>query len=142
MLYRDSWDADPALCEDERYQNIALKQPTILGPWFVMSLWTVLVLFLLYVVYSHWLVSIRPGFSPKHVLRLPIDTTIGPHTPADERDNPQQLHHSGVAGTTVPHSRADNALLGGQGPALLPGSGTVPLRGTTETSLNVAVVPR
>ena len=142
MFYRESWDVAPALCEDERYQNIALKQPTILGPWLVMSLWTMLVLFLLYVVYSHWLVSTQPGVSPKQALHVPIDSTAGPNLAPGERGSPQQLPHSSAAGTTVPHSRADNALLGGQGPALLPGSGIIPARGTTDTSLNVAVVPR
>ena len=141
MFYRESWDVGPALCEDERYQNIALKQPTMFGPWLVMSLWTALVLFLLYVIYAHWLVSAPPGFSTKHALHVPVDPTIDPNVPAGGQASPQQFHHPGTTITAVPHSRADNALVGGQGPALLPGSGTMTPRWSAETPLNVAVVP-
>jgi hypothetical protein len=140
VLYRESGETEPDFCYDTRYQNIALKQPTMLGPWLVMSLGTVLVCFLIYLVYSNLLVPVQPKSLSERWLHLTTDTITG--VPESDPWSLLQFRPLGTAITAVPHSRAANALLGGQGPALPPGSETVAPRGAMEAPISVAVVPR
>jgi hypothetical protein len=142
VLYRESCETAHDFCDDMRYQNIALKQPTMLGPWLVMSLGTVLVCFLVYLVYSNLLVPVQPKLLSEHSLHITTDTSILTGAPDSDPLSMLQFRHLGTAITAVPHSRAANALLGGQGPALLPGSETVIPRGAMEAPINVAVIPR
>jgi hypothetical protein len=142
VLYRENCETAHNFCDDMRDQNIALKQATMLGPWLVMSLGTVLVCFLIYLVYSNLLVPIQPKLLSERSSRSTTDTTVLTGAPDSDPLSTLQSRHLGTAITAIPHSRAANALLGGQGPALLPGSETMVPRGAAEPPINVAVVPR
>lgn len=142
VLYRESCDTDPDLCYEQQYQNMALKQPTRLGPWLVMSLGTTLVGFLVYLVSSNLHAPIPPQPSPEHAPHSITDTATLTGVPYADALGSLQLRLPGAAITAVPHSRSANALLGGQGPALLPGSGTVAPGEVLGVPLSMAVVPR
>jgi hypothetical protein len=142
VLYRESCDTDLDLCYEQQCQNMALKQPTRLGPWLVMSLGTTLIGFLVYLVYSNLHAPIPPQPLPEQALHSSTDTATLTGVPYADALSPLQLRLPGAAITAVPHSRSANALLGGQGPALLPGSGTVAPREVLGVPLSMAVVPR
>jgi hypothetical protein len=117
VTYRETFDAD---LEDPRRQDVVLQQRSVIGPWVALGLGIVLVGFLAYLIYSNVIVSVPPSASLERSLRVvtePTPTTIALRA---RRPSPHQPEPGSAAITVVPQSRAINALLGGQGPALPP----------------------
>lgn len=139
MLYRESYEIDPDPGDGEQYRNIALQQSAMLGPWLVISLGVTLMFFLIYLLYSSFFAPVQPMLASEHSLRLMTDTVMRP-----EREflHVMPLRSFGTAITAIPHSRAANALLGGQGPALLPGSGGPASREAMEIPMSITGAPR
>jgi hypothetical protein len=118
VIYRETGETD---FYEEHLRDIVLKQQSTIGPWVVTGLGVTLVLFLSYLVYSNLrLPSADPLWSERSLRKLaesaPARTVF---LPEHVRTLPRRP--SGPAMTSVPQSRATNALLGGEGPALLPG---------------------
>lgn len=138
MLYRESNALDSA-SHEERHRDITLKQSGALGLWVVLSLGICAIGFLGCLVSVNRFAPSEPyrlSFTPRTPWRE-VSTGVG-YVP--DAETPVSLLRSGASvTTTIPPSRAANALLGGQGPALLSGSGRVVPRGTTETSDAVVV---
>ena len=141
MLYRESGRTDPSLL-DERHHNIVLRQRPALGPWLVTSLGIVLVLFLAYLLYSNMLVPPVAMPSPERSLRVIAATAVTAGVPPPASANRSHASQPGPAITVIPHSRATNALLGGQGPAALPGHGETTPLGATDMHTSAVVTPR
>ena len=139
VTYRERCEINPY---EERYDNIALKRQTAFGPWLVMGLGIILVLFLAYLVYSNLLVPPAALSSPERSLRIIAESATAMAMTLPEPLNQQHLQQLGVAGRTVPQSRAANALLGGQGPASPLGLVAAPPRDTPELRTSAAVVAR
>lgn len=106
MTYREKGDTD---LNADHLRDIVLKRHSPLGPWLVMGLVTILVLFLSYLVYSNIVQPVTIVSSPEH----PTSDSVPPWMPV---------------ATSVPQSRATHALVGGKGPALLPASLSVTSR--------------
>jgi hypothetical protein len=100
-----SWETyDPNL--DEQYhRDFVLKQPSTVGPWVALGLGITLLAFLGSLVYMNLLrpraAFVSPGSLP-------------------QRTSQRSLVRRKPAITVVSQGRALNALLGGEGPALLP----------------------
>jgi len=87
----------------------------------VTGLGVTLVLFLSYLVYSNLLLPSVDPLSLERSLRKLAESAPAMTVFLPEHVSAFPLHPSGPAMTSVPQSRATNALLGGEGPALLPG---------------------
>jgi hypothetical protein len=115
VIYREKYEAD---LYEERYRNIVIRQQSMYGPRFVMGLGTILALFVAYLIYSNVLSSPVTLLSPERSLWVIANpTTVFPAELHDFAD--RTILKPGVADTIVPHSRATDALLGGQGPAAI-----------------------
>ena len=128
MIYRERYEVDPY---EERYQNIVLRQRSMFGPWFVVSLGTMVALFVAYLIYSNVLLSPATLPSPERSLRVLTKPTgfSAPQLPAFEGED---ILKFGASATIVPHSRATNALMGGHGPAAVSGMATTAQHATPE----------
>lgn len=135
MTYRERCDVYPY---EEHDQNMALKRQTALGPWLVLGLGIILVLFLAYLIYSNVLVPPVTLSSPERSLRILAGSAMAT-PPLPVFLNQPHLQPSGVAVRTVVQSRAAHALLGGQGPAAPIGRIATPLRDTSELRTSVVV---
>lgn len=136
MTYWERCDVYPY---EERYQNIALKRQTAFGPWLVMGLGIILVLFLAYLIYSNVLVPPAPLSSPERSLRIIVESATITATSLPTLLNQQHPQPSGVVVRAVAQSRAANALLGGQGPASPAGRVAAAPRDTPELRTSAAV---
>ena len=117
MIYRERCNTD---LYEEHLRDIVLRRHSAIGPWLVMGLGVMLVLFLSYLVYSNVLRPSQVAPSPERSLRMITDTAPATTVTALD-DSSFSLHPSWrPAATSVPQSRATNALVGGEGPALLP----------------------
>ena len=119
MIYRET--GNTALCE-ESIRDIVLSRRSVLGPWLVMGLGVILALLLSYLVYANLLTPAVPSPSPERSLRLLTKSAPTAPPPQFERVYPRPSFIWGPAVTSVPQSRAADALLGGDGPALFPGT--------------------
>jgi hypothetical protein len=139
VTYRERCDAD---LYSEHPGNIVLSRHSTIGPWLVMGLGVTLALFLSYLVCSNLLLTTLEPPSPERSLRIIAESA--PATTVSLADHGDLFHQYqwGPATTSVPRSRATNALLGGEGPALLPGSLAVNTRDTLEVSPGAAAIPR
>jgi hypothetical protein len=101
------------------------------GPWFVVSLGTMVALFVAYLIYSNVFLSPATLPSPERSLRVITKPTglSAPPLPAFEGEDSLKF---GASVTAVPHSRATNALMGGHGPAAVSGVATTAQHGTAE----------
>ena len=117
MIYRERYNTD---LYEEHLRDIDLRRHSAIGPWLVMGLGVMLALFLSYLVYSNVLRPSQVVPSPERSLRMITD--IAPATTVTASDDPSfSLRPSWRPDvTSVPQSRATNALVGGEGPALLP----------------------
>jgi hypothetical protein len=112
------WETCDMHPDDQYQRDFVLKQPSTVGPWVALGLGMMLLAFLGYLVYVNLLLpSARrlpePAFYSEAALNSPTSRfrrTL-PRSPERRRQ---------PATTAVPQGRAPNALLGGQGPALLP----------------------
>jgi hypothetical protein len=120
VIYRERYEADPY---EERYQNIVLRRQSTYGPWCVMGLGMMLALFVAYLIYSNVLSPPSTFHSPERSLWV-IAKPAGSFSPELHTFEEDSILKLGLAVTIVPHSRATNALLGGQGPAAISGLAT------------------
>jgi hypothetical protein len=125
VIYREKYEADPY---EERYRNIVLRQQSIYGPWFVMGLGMMLALFVAYLIYSNVFSPPAALYSPERSLWV-IAKPAGVFSSQLQVLEEDGMLKSGAAVTLVPHSRATNALLGGQGPAALSALATTAQQG-------------
>ncbi|MCZ6876375.1 MAG: hypothetical protein O7G88_23075 [bacterium] len=117
MIYRERSDAE---LYDDHLRDIVLKRHSPVGPWLVMGLGAALALFLCYLVFSNIIRPAPVAASHERSLRMMTET---PSLPRATPDWPAALAMPWrSAATSVPQSRATNALVGGEGPALLPTS--------------------
>jgi hypothetical protein len=120
VIYRERYEVEYF---EERYRNIVLRQQSVFGPWFVIALGVILVLFVIYLIYSNILLPPSTLSSLERSLRvIAIPTGASSSAPPPFEEGTIQA---------VPHSRAANALLGGYGPAA-PGLTTTAQRTTAE----------
>lgn len=120
MTYREQFGSD---FYEERYHDVVLKQRSMLGFWVVMSLGAMLVVFGAYLVYVNMIApatSLPSLESSLHVIAAPVPAST---FSLSALNNPPNFNRRDLAITVIPQSRAANALLGGQGPALLPSNG-------------------
>lgn len=116
MIYREQ-------CALERNVNptygVVKQRRTRPGPFVILSLGIGLALCIVYTVYSNGRAQSAPIASVERSLRVLAApaATLPPLPPV--AIPPPLFHHSDPAITVVPQSRAGNAFLGGQGPALL-----------------------
>jgi len=104
----------------ERHGSVLLKQHSRLGFWATIGLGTTLTLFIAYLIYVNVIVQPASVLSLERSLRVmaaPIQPIPPPLTSSNRSAH---SHRHGKAITVIPQSRAANAFLGGQGPALLP----------------------
>jgi hypothetical protein len=113
-----SWETyDPNL--DEQYQrDFVLKQPSTVGPWVALGLGITLLAFLGSLVYMNLLRPPSASVSSERTLR-PRAAFVSPGS-LPQRTSQRSLVRRKPAITVVSQGRALNALLGGEGPALLP----------------------
>ena len=128
MVYRERYEVDPY---EERYQNIVLRQQSRFGRWFVVSLGAIVVLFVVYLIYSNVFLSPATRLSPERSLRVLTQPT-GLSSPPLPAFAGEDLLKFGTSVTIVPHSRATNALMGGHGPAAVSGVATTAPHGNPE----------
>ena len=119
MIYRERSDGDRY---EDHLRDIVLKRHSAVGPWLVMGLGATLALFLFYLVFSNIVRPAPVAASHERSLRMmtetpPLPTMATPDRPVSDLTMPWHAD-----ATSVPQSRANNALVGGEGPALLPAS--------------------
>lgn len=107
----------------ERYVNpaygVGSKRRIRPGIFVILSLGVSLALCMAYIIYSNGRAQSEPIASVERSLRiLAPPATMLPSLPP-VAIQPSPFHHSDVAVTVVPQSRAGNAFLGGRGPAVL-----------------------
>ncbi|MGQ4809523.1 hypothetical protein NKDENANG_02940 [Candidatus Entotheonellaceae bacterium PAL068K] len=119
MVYREM--DDTALYE-ESIRDIVLSRRSVLGPWLVMGLGVVLALLLSYLLYANLLTPAALSSSSEQSLRQLTKFVPTAPLPQFERVYPRPAPIWGPAVTSIPQSRAADALLGGDGPALFPGT--------------------
>ncbi len=126
MIYRERSDAD---VYEDHLRDIVLKRHSPVGPWLVMGLGAALVLFLFYLVFSNVIRPAPVAASHERSLRMMTETpSLLPTMAAPDRPASALAMPWRPAATSVPQSRATNALVGGAGPALLPAILSVPQR--------------
>jgi hypothetical protein len=128
VIYRERYEVEYF---EERYRNIVLRQQSAFGPWFVIGLGAMLVLFVIYLIYSNILLPPSTLSSPERSLRV-IAVPTGTPPSALHSFEEETFQQVGPAVTVVPHSRAANALLGGHGPAAAPELTTTAQHATAE----------
>lgn len=117
MTYREKNDTE---LYAEHLRDIVLKRHSALGPWLVIGLVTTLVLFLSYLVYSNVLGATTVVASPERSLRMMDDGMRMTTAPVPAQSSSALVPPWTSDATRVPQSRATHALVGGEGPALLP----------------------
>jgi hypothetical protein len=137
VIYRERYEADPY---EERYRNIVIRQQSPYGHWFVLGLGTTLALFIAYLIYSNVLSPPATLHSPERSLWV-IAKPAGSFSPEMQAFEEDSILKPGAAVTIVPHSRATNALLGGQGPAALSGLATATQHGPPELMADKNGIP-
>lgn len=116
MIYREKSDAD---LYAEPLRDIVLKRQSALGPWLVMGLFTMLTLFLAYLVYSNLIRPVTVVASPERSLRMMNEEALMTTGSMPDQPTSALVPPWTLAATNVPQSRATHALVGGEGPALL-----------------------
>ena len=116
-----SWETYDTNLDEQYHRDFVLKQPSTVGPWVALGLGIALLTFLGSLVYINLLLPPASAVSPERVLRPEAEfLSPGSHP---KRTSQRSLERRKPAITVVPQGRAPNALLGGQGPALLPERG-------------------
>jgi hypothetical protein len=138
VIYREKYEANPY---EERYCNIVLRRQSTYGPWFVIGLGTMLVLFVAYLIYSNVLSPLSTTFAPERSLWM-IAKPAGTFTSEIHPLTEDNILKPGVAVTIVPHSRATNAFLGGQGPAAISILTTTAQHGPPDLMSDKGGIPR
>ena len=110
MTYRETGGPTPY---EKQLRDIVLSRRSALGPWLVTGLGITLALFLSYLVYANVLTPVAPVASPERSLRLLTNATPAAATPQLAPTSPLPAPIWGPAMTSVPQSRATDALLGG-----------------------------
>jgi hypothetical protein len=116
VIYREKWR--PELYEDH-LRDIVLRRPARFGSWLVVGLGMILMIFLAYLVCTNVLFAAADGKSSErslHTVTQPGPAMSPGMIPARFK-SPSARE---VLRTNIPQSRATNALLGGEGPALHP----------------------
>ena len=116
MIYREQ--SAPERYVSPAYGTVSRRR-TRPGLFVIVSLGVSLALCIAYIVYSNGRAQSAPIASVERSLRIltaPAET-LPPLPPV--AIHPPPFRHSAPAVTVVPQSRAGNAFLGGQGPALL-----------------------
>jgi hypothetical protein len=114
VLYREKWYAE---IYEDHVRDTVLRRPSKFGSWLVVGLGVVLMAFLGYLVCTNVLFAAAGGQSSerlRHPLAQPEPATIPGMLPARIKAPSTRR----VLRTNIPQSRATNALLGGEGPAL------------------------
>jgi hypothetical protein len=114
VTYREQFDAD---VYEERYHDMALQQQSALGLWVVLGLGATLIVVILYLIYVNLLTPSASAISVERSLHSLGAPAPGYRLPLPSR--PTNIKRQSRTMTIIPQSRAANALLGGQGPALL-----------------------
>ena len=115
MTSRETCDVN---FDDQDRRDFVLRRPSRVGPWVAVGLGVTLVAFLGYLVYINLLlprplyVSLERSLHSEAALASPVSH---PKRAVQSFSQPYR-----PATTVVPQGRAPHALLGGQGPALLP----------------------
>jgi hypothetical protein len=113
-----SWETDDAHLDEQYHRDFVLKQPSTMGPWIAIALGVTVLSFLGSLVYINCLLPPSASVSSERVLR-PRAAFISPGSHS-KRTSQRSLVRRKPAITVVSQDRAPNALLGGEGPALLP----------------------
>jgi hypothetical protein len=117
VTYRERGDVD---LYEERYHDVVLQQRSTLGVWVVLSLGATLIMVVSYLLYTTMQVPVVSDPSIErslHILATPVPAPMLSLPALTSASNSKRRDQ---AVTSIPQSRAANALLGGQGPALLP----------------------
>ena len=118
MSYREKGTTD---LYEEHLRDIVLRRHAAYGPWLVMGLGVALTFFLSYLVYKNVFVPSTATPSPERSLRMMTESAPATTIVVPSHISPLPLRPWEATVTSVPQSRATHALLGGEGPALLPG---------------------
>lgn len=116
MTYRERFDTD--LYEEHCY-DVALQQRSVLGFWIVLSLGAALIVVISYLIYVNLLAPSTPAISVERSLHILVTPAPARLLPLPTPSHPTHVKRQGRTMTILPQSRGANALLGGQGPALL-----------------------
>jgi hypothetical protein len=112
-----SWETCDAQTDDQYRRDFILKRPSTVGPWVALGLGVTLAAFLSYLVYVNLLLPPSP-LAPEHTRHPEVTSSAPTARPRRALQRPPERRMRAM--TVVPQGRAPNALLGGQGPALLP----------------------
>jgi hypothetical protein len=113
-----SWETDDAHLDEQYHRDFVLKQPSTMGPWIALALGVTVLAFLGSLVYMNCLLPPSASVSSERALR-PMAAFVSPGSHS-KRTSQHSLVRRKPAITVVSQDRAPNALLGGEGPALLP----------------------
>jgi len=113
-----SWETCDTNPDDQYRRDFVLKQPSTVGPWVALGLGVTLTAFLGYLVYVNLLLPPPLPIAPEYA-RRPEAALTSPMSRL-RRAIQRPVERRKPAITMVPQGQAPNALLGGQGPALLP----------------------
>jgi hypothetical protein len=117
VTYREQCDVE---LYEERYHDVVLQQRSTLGVWVVLGLGATLIVVVFYLLYTNTRAPVTSSPSIErslHILATPVPAPML-SLPALTSSSTSKRRNQAV--TSIPQSRAANALLGGQGPALLP----------------------
>lgn len=117
MTYRERCDVD---LYEERYHDVVLQQRSTLGVWVVLSLGTTLIVVVSYLLYINLRVPVASSPSIERSLHILATPVPAPMLSLPALTSLSKSTRRNQTVTSIPQSRAANALLGGQGPALLP----------------------
>jgi hypothetical protein len=112
VLYREKWYAE---IYEDHVRDTVLRRPSKFGSWLVVGLGVILMAFLGYLVCTNVLFAAAGGRSSER-LRRPLAQPELATIPGLARFKAPAARQ--VLRTNIPQSRATNALLGGEGPAL------------------------
>jgi hypothetical protein len=117
VTYRERCDVD---LYEERYHDVVLQQRSTLGVWVVLSLGTTLIVVVSYLLYINLRVPVASSPSIERSLHILATPVPAPMLSLPALTSLSKSTRRNQTVTSIPQSRAANALLGGQGPALLP----------------------
>jgi hypothetical protein len=112
-----SWETDDAHLDERYRRDFVLKQPSTMGPWIAIALGVTVLAFLGSLVYMNCLLPPSASVSSERALR-PRAALVSPGS-YSKRTSQRSPVRSKPAVTVVSQGRTANALLGGEGPALL-----------------------
>jgi hypothetical protein len=127
---------------EEHLRDIVLRRHSAFGPWLVMGLGVVLTCFLSYLVYNNLVLYSAGTPSPERSLRMMTESAPATTVLVPSHISPPPLRARAITVTSVPQSRATHALLGGEGPALLPGRMAVTVPDAAERHPIATAIPR